>query len=105
MFFIVVYVHIGRGLYYGSYMQPRQLLWFDRKEIEQRTNTNRQKPLLLSETVGKSENSEGPPFKPTKESVGEFKVTPTTHAGYAVTWFGLSTAGIVMTRKLITRGR
>jgi len=27
MFFIVVYCHIFRGLYYGSYMQPRQLLW------------------------------------------------------------------------------
>lgn len=27
MFFIVVYAHIGRGLYYGSYMAPRQLLW------------------------------------------------------------------------------
>jgi ubiquinol-cytochrome c reductase cytochrome b subunit len=23
MFFIVVYVHIARGLYYGSYQQPR----------------------------------------------------------------------------------
>ncbi len=27
MFFIVVYSHIFRGLYFGSYMQPRQLLW------------------------------------------------------------------------------
>lgn len=27
MFFIVVYLHIGRGLYYGSYMCPRQVLW------------------------------------------------------------------------------
>lgn len=27
MFFIVVYSHICRGLYYGSYMKPRQLLW------------------------------------------------------------------------------
>lgn len=27
MFFIVVYAHIFRGLYYGSYMKPRQLLW------------------------------------------------------------------------------
>jgi len=23
MFFIVVYIHIGRGLYYGSYAEPR----------------------------------------------------------------------------------
>ena len=27
MFFIVVYSHIFRGLYYGSYMHPRYLLW------------------------------------------------------------------------------
>ncbi len=27
MFFIVVYVHIFRGLYYGSYKSPRELLW------------------------------------------------------------------------------
>jgi ubiquinol-cytochrome c reductase cytochrome b subunit len=27
MFFIVVYIHIVRGLYYGSYKSPRELLW------------------------------------------------------------------------------
>jgi len=27
MFFIVVYSHIFRGLYYGSYMKPREILW------------------------------------------------------------------------------
>lgn len=27
MFFIVVYLHMFRGLYYGSYAQPRELLW------------------------------------------------------------------------------
>ena len=27
MFFIVTYCHIFRGLYYGSYIHPRQLLW------------------------------------------------------------------------------
>lgn len=27
MFFIVVYIHTFRGLYYGSYKQPRELLW------------------------------------------------------------------------------
>ena len=26
-FFIVVYIHIFRGLYYGSYKQPREVLW------------------------------------------------------------------------------
>ena len=28
MFFMVVYIHIARGLYYGSYKSPRELLWF-----------------------------------------------------------------------------
>ena len=27
MFFIVVYIHMFRGLYYGSYKTPRELLW------------------------------------------------------------------------------
>ena len=27
MFFIVVYIHVFRGLYYGSYKPPRELLW------------------------------------------------------------------------------
>jgi ubiquinol-cytochrome c reductase cytochrome b subunit len=26
-FFIVVYIHISRGLFYGSYKEPRELLW------------------------------------------------------------------------------
>lgn len=28
MFFIVVYIHILRGLYYGSYKAPREVLWW-----------------------------------------------------------------------------
>ncbi|OUR78567.1 cytochrome b [Alphaproteobacteria bacterium 46_93_T64] len=28
MFFVVVYLHIFRGLYYGSYKAPRELLWW-----------------------------------------------------------------------------
>ena len=27
MFFVAVYIHIFRGLYYGSYKKPRELLW------------------------------------------------------------------------------
>jgi ubiquinol-cytochrome c reductase cytochrome b/c1 subunit len=27
MFFIAVYIHIARGLYYGSYKEPREVLW------------------------------------------------------------------------------
>lgn len=28
MLFAVVYTHIGRGLYYGSYKSPREMVWF-----------------------------------------------------------------------------
>jgi ubiquinol-cytochrome c reductase cytochrome b subunit len=28
MFFTVVYIHIARGLYYGSYKSPREILWW-----------------------------------------------------------------------------
>src|SRR5690606_5496908 len=28
MFFIAVYIHLFRGLYYGSYKAPRELLWW-----------------------------------------------------------------------------
>lgn len=28
MFFVVVYIHIFRGLYYGSYKSPREVLWW-----------------------------------------------------------------------------
>jgi len=28
MFFIVVYIHLFRGLYFGSYKSPREILWF-----------------------------------------------------------------------------
>jgi cytochrome oxidase assembly protein ShyY1 len=45
------------------------------------------------------------PLKPPVSSVGDFKTTPLIHVGYATTWFGLSAAGIYMTRKLVTRGR
>ena len=27
MFFIVVYIHMFRGLYFGSYTKPRHLVW------------------------------------------------------------------------------
>jgi ubiquinol-cytochrome c reductase cytochrome b subunit len=27
LFFVAVYIHIGRNIYYGSYMQPRNMLW------------------------------------------------------------------------------
>ena len=98
---------------------PNQLLWMDRAALEAKTGTVGQNPMLLTETaeaddidrtaaaVASSAAAQAPtfPVRPSAATVGEFKVTPATHAGYAVTWFGLSAAGVVMTRKLITRGR
>mmetsp|Transcript_29482 Transcript_29482/g.33880 ORF Transcript_29482/g.33880 Transcript_29482/m.33880 type:complete len:279 (+) Transcript_29482:68-904(+) len=93
-----------------SMKEPKKLLWIDRASIEVKTNTKGMSPLLLTETtpMNSIRNDNVPitfPVKPSIETVGEFKVLPLTHAGYAVTWFGLSGAGIFMTRKLITRGR
>jgi cytochrome oxidase assembly protein ShyY1 len=89
--------------------KPRELLWFDRTEIEKKTNTQDKSPLLLIDTKTKQEQNDNQvtriPVKPGMDTVGEFKVTPSTHFGYGLTWFGLSGAGIIMTRKLITRGR
>ena len=27
MFFLAVYIHMFRGMYYGSYKEPREVLW------------------------------------------------------------------------------
>jgi len=55
-----------------------------------------------------SGSGDGPllyPLQPPVSSIGNFKTTPATHMGYAATWFGLSGAGLFLTRKLITKGR
>jgi cytochrome oxidase assembly protein ShyY1 len=45
------------------------------------------------------------PVSPSADKIGNFKVSPAIHVGYAVTWYGLSIAGLYMTRILLTRGR
>jgi cytochrome oxidase assembly protein ShyY1 len=96
----------------------RKLLWMDREAMEQMTscNKNQHPPLFvqintednnhqLTTTAATTTRRRSYPVRPSQEYVGEFKVTPEVHAGYAVTWFGLSGAGVIMTRKLLTRGR
>ena len=96
----------------------RKLLWMDREAMEQMTscNENQHPPLFvqintednnhqLTTTAATTTTRRSYPVRPSQEYVGEFKVTPEVHAGYAVTWFGLSGAGVIMTRKLLTRGR
>lgn len=62
---------------------------------------------MMIQVRNSSSKTEEPqyPAQPPEDAVGEYKLTPLVHAGYAVTWFGLSGAGLIMTRKLVTRGR
>lgn len=97
----------------GDDEQPtiEKLLWMDRNAMEEATSTTKDyHPSLFveintNETTAAANDDIIYPVKPTREFVGEFKIPPSVHVGYAVTWFGLSSAGMVMTRKLLTRGR
>ena len=85
-----------------------QLFWFDPIAL-QAIAENDKEISLLTQVLVKDQNGGGGsaefPLKPPVSSVAEFKTTPAVHAGYAVTWYGLSAAGFYMTRKLISRGR
>ena len=63
------------------------------KNTDTTANANANVPLLAY------------PLQPPVASISEFKTTPSVHVGYATTWFGLSGAGLYMTKKLITKGR
>jgi len=86
-----------------------KLLWVDREAMGElmSSGTDDSSPPFFVEINMNEANNVPPqfPVKPRKELVGEFKVMPEVHAGYALTWFGLSGAGMVMTRKLLRRGR
>ena len=84
--------------------RPLQLFWFDGIAL-QAIAESEQETVILAEVEEKNSSSPEYPLKPPLASVAEFKTTPAIHAGYATTWFGLSAAGVYMTRKLITRGR
>jgi len=91
--------------------QPPRLYWFDLNTMQKLVYGNLKeddKSLTLLTQVAeedKGHNNITWPVQPTADKVGEFKVSPAVHAGYAVTWYGLSAAGLYMTRKLLTRGR
>eukprot|EP00526_Cylindrotheca_closterium_P014468 CAMPEP_0113647090 /NCGR_PEP_ID=MMETSP0017_2-20120614/24908_1 /TAXON_ID=2856 /ORGANISM="Cylindrotheca closterium" /LENGTH=276 /DNA_ID=CAMNT_0000559089 /DNA_START=38 /DNA_END=868 /DNA_ORIENTATION=+ /assembly_acc=CAM_ASM_000147 len=91
--------------------RPLQLFWFDPLAL-QAIAESEEEISLLAQVVSEEEADESSaksgalyPLRPPVASVADFKTTPAIHAGYAATWFGLSGAGIYMTRKLITRGR
>ena len=101
----------------GQAQSHQKLLWMDREAINELTQCPKGcHPHLFVEIHKHTDDDHGDnekkarkvpqfPVKPPQEFVGEFKVTPEVHAGYAVTWFGLASAGMVMTRKLIRRIR
>ena len=92
----------------------KKLLWMDRPAMEELTSSpsDYHPPLFVEINTDNDTTTDSAgdktlqyPVKSTQEYVGEFKVTPEIHAAYAVTWFGLSGAGVLMTRKLLSRGR
>lgn len=85
--------------------QPMQMFWIDQASMEHVSGIDEGTGLFLTEVRTTESDTIRWPVKPALETVGEFKTTPIIHAGYAATWFGLSGAGMIMTRKLITRGR
>jgi cytochrome oxidase assembly protein ShyY1 len=70
----------------------------DRNNDEQEQQQQQQQQQKVDEVIRY-------PLQPPASSIANFRTTPAIHAGYAVTWFGLSAAGMYMTRKLITKGR
>ena len=86
--------------------RPLQLFWFDAIALQAIAESQEEMSLLAQVATEEDESSSEPyPLRPPVSAVADFKTTPAIHAGYAATWFGLSGAGIYMTRKLITRGR
>ena len=89
-----------------SAKEPRHFIWMDRPVMEKQTNTESHDPLLITEIAALSSLQDKNftfPVKPKSSTVGEYKVLPPTHAAYAFTWFGLSGAGVLMTRNLLNR--
>jgi surfeit locus 1 family protein len=89
--------------------QPPKLYWYDAPTMKAVARVPLSTPYVTAvrETDADSPSSQQyhPPFLPTADKIGDFKVTPAVHAGYAFTWFGLSAAGMYMTRMLLKRGR
>jgi cytochrome oxidase assembly protein ShyY1 len=102
--------------------RPLQLFWLDGVALQAIAESDKETLLMTEvfhedtttdndETMDAStaqqlrENTISYPLQPPVTSIGSFRTTPEIHVGYAVTWFGLSAAGVYMTRKLISKGR
>ena len=91
--------------------RPPQLFWYDLETMQRWIGWKEAttQPLRLYTAVAAADTQQQPqptwPAAPPAHAVGTFKVEPAVHAGYALTWYGLSAAGLYMTRKMVTRGR
>jgi len=107
-----------------NHPEKRKLIWFDQMAAENGSGTHGLDPIYLTEVmddVGENElkastkkqqrsafSARQAPKFPIKSTVDGFKevtITPEIHMSYAITWFGLSAAGVMMTKKLMLRGR
>lgn len=50
-------------------------------------------------------NNNDYPQRPTLTYIGQHRLNPEMHVGYAITWYGLAVAGMYMTRHMILKGR
>lgn len=93
---------------------PPTLFWFDEETLKHLSLSSSESgqvtddALILATQVrpeGDDDLGLEWPLSPPASRVGDFKTTPAVHLGYLVTWYGLSAAGVYMTRLLMRRGR
>ena len=76
------------------------------EEIHESATSDHTLTIGGEEEQEKEEESFLYPLLPPVSSIGKSETKhPFTHMGYAATWFGISGASWVMTRKLFTKGR
>ena len=83
---------------------PPRLFWYDLSAMLVAAgldDDNKTSPLVTA--VRNASDPTTWPVPPTADNVGDFSVHPATHVGYAATWYGLSAAGLYMTRRLLRR--
>jgi surfeit locus 1 family protein len=93
--------------------RPLQLFWLDGLALQAIAESDEQTYLMTQICEGDDEKDHKTPsssnvdypLRPLVASLCDFRTTPAIHLGYAATWFGLSAAGIYMTRKLISKRR
>jgi surfeit locus 1 family protein len=92
--------------------KPPRLFWLDRVAMHAAAglpfpdddDESTTVPIVTAVREVSSADATTWPIQPPADKVGDFRVTPPVHVGYAFTWYGLSVAGTYMTRVLMRRG-